>query len=37
MAVKVGRSAITGQFVPRSYVVRHPATTVVQTIRKGGK
>ena len=31
---KVHRSAITGGFVKRSTVRRHPKTTITQTIRK---
>ena len=34
MAVrKIGRSAITGRFVKKSTVARHPKTTVTQTVR----
>ena len=31
---KVTRSAITGKFVKPSTAVRHPNTTVTQTVRK---
>jgi hypothetical protein len=36
---KVGRSAVTGKFVKKSYVKKHPKTTVTETIKKssGGK
>lgn len=32
---KVNRSAITGKFVTKSYTVRHPKTTVTETVKKG--
>lgn len=31
--VKVGRSSVTGRFVPPSYVRSHPSTTTTDTIR----
>lgn len=34
---QVGRSAITGRFVKPSTVVRHPKTTVTQTVPVKGK
>jgi hypothetical protein len=37
---KIGRSAISGRFVPISYTTRHKPTTIVQTIKttkKGSK
>jgi len=36
--IKVGRSAITGQFKKLSFVKTHPKTTITQTIKiKRGK
>lgn len=32
---KVTRSAITGRFVTKATVARHPKTTVTQTVKKG--
>jgi hypothetical protein len=32
---KVGRSAISGKFVKKGYVKKHPRTTVTETIKKG--
>jgi hypothetical protein len=32
--VKVGRSSVTGRFVPPSYVRTHPSTTTTDTVRK---
>ena len=29
---KVGRSAVTGRFVPKKHVVRNPKTTVTDTV-----
>ena len=36
---KIGRSAITGKFVKKGYVKKHPKTTVTETIKRtrGGK
>ena len=34
---KVGRSAITGKFVKKGYVKKHPKTTVTETIKTGKK
>jgi len=31
---KVARSAVTGQFVKKPYAVRHPNTTVIETVKK---
>jgi hypothetical protein len=33
-AGKIGRSAISGKFVPVSKAKQHPRTTVVETIKK---
>ena len=33
---KAGRSAITGKFVSKGYVKKHPKTTVTETIKKSG-
>lgn len=33
---KISRSAITGRFVKRSTVRRHPKTTVTETVRGRG-
>ena len=35
--VKIGRDARTGKFIPVKTAERRPATTVVETIRKGKK
>jgi hypothetical protein len=35
--VKASRSAITGQFVKKSYAEKHPKTTVRETIKKKKK
>lgn len=35
--IKIGRDAKTGQFIPVSKAKRRPATTVVETIKVGGK
>jgi hypothetical protein len=32
---KIGRSAITGRFIPVSVAIRRPSTTTVETIKKG--
>lgn len=32
---KIGRSAITGQFIPVKVAIARPATTTVETIKKG--
>jgi hypothetical protein len=32
---KIGRDAITGQFIPVSVAIRRPNTTTVETIKKG--
>jgi hypothetical protein len=34
---KVGRDAETGQFVPVQYALKHPKTTVVETIKRKSK
>ncbi len=34
--VKVGRSAVTGRFVKKSYAKAHKRTTVIQTIKRSG-
>jgi len=34
---KIGRDAGTGRFVPVREAERHSKTTVVETIKKGGK
>jgi hypothetical protein len=34
---KVARSAVTGKFVKKSYAVTHKKTTVVETVKRGGK
>jgi len=34
---KIGRSAITGRFMPVAKAKRRPKTTVVETIKKGKK
>lgn len=34
---KIGRDAKTGHFIPVKEAERHPKTTVVETIKKGGK
>jgi hypothetical protein len=34
---KVGRSAISGQFVANKYVKGHKPTTITQTVRVGKK
>jgi hypothetical protein len=33
----VGRSSVTGKFVPVDYAKQHPRTTEVERIKKGGK
>ena len=33
----VSRSAKTGQFVPKKYADKHPATTVTETVKKKKK
>ena len=33
---KVGRSAISGKFVSKGHVKKHPKTTVTETIKKSG-
>ena len=32
---KIGRDAITGQFIPVKVAISRPSTTIVQTIKKG--
>jgi len=32
-----GRSAITGKYVPKSYVKRNPKTTVTESTKRGKK
>ncbi len=32
---KIGRSAISGRFIPVKVAVNRPRTTIVQTIKKG--
>jgi hypothetical protein len=32
--IKVGRSAVTGQFVPVATAIKKPSTHVVETIKK---
>lgn len=32
--MKIGRSAITGQFVPVKVAISRPTTTVIETIKK---
>lgn len=34
---KVNRSAVTGKFVSNAFVKKNKATTIRQTVRKGGK
>ena len=34
---KIGRSAITGKFVKKSHVKKHPRTTVTETIKKSSR
>ena len=34
---KIGRSAITGKFVKKSHVKKHPRTTVTETIKKSNR
>ena len=34
---KAARSAVTGQFVKKSYATKHPKTTVVETIKNPKK
>ncbi len=36
-STKIGRDAKTGQFIPVKEAVKRPKTTVVETIKKGGK
>jgi len=33
---KRGRSAVSGKFVKKSYVKKHPRTTVSETVKKSG-
>jgi hypothetical protein len=33
--MKIGRDATNGQFIPVNVAIRRPATTVVETIKKG--
>lgn len=33
--VQIGRSAITGRFVTKSYANSHPSTTVVEKVKVG--
>ena len=33
-SVKIGRSAISGQFVPIKVAIARPSTTVIETIKK---
>ena len=35
--IKIHRSAITGKFVKKDYVKKHPKTTVKETISKTSK
>ena len=35
--IKRGRDAKNGRFIPLSEVKRRPATTIIQTMRKGKK
>ena len=30
---RVGRSAVTGRYVTVAYALRHPSTTVIETVR----
>lgn len=32
---KIGRSAVTGKFVKKGYVKKHPRTTVTETVKRG--
>jgi hypothetical protein len=34
---KIARSSKTGRFVKKGYAKRHPATTQVETVKKGKK
>jgi len=34
--VKIGRSAVTGKFVKKSYAKTHKRTTIIQTIKRSG-
>ncbi len=34
-STKIGRSAVTGRFVPVKVAIKRPNTTVVETIKKG--
>lgn len=36
-STKIGRDAKTGQFIPVKEAIKRPKTTVVETIKKGGK
>lgn len=31
---KVGRSAVTGEFVSMDYAIKHPKTTVIESIKR---
>jgi hypothetical protein len=33
--MKIGRDAITGEFIPVKVAIRRPTTTTVETIKKG--
>lgn len=33
--MKIGRSAVTGKFVPVKVAISRPSTTVIETIKKG--
>ena len=35
--VKIGRSAKTGEFIPVKQAIKHPKTTVVETIKRPKK
>jgi hypothetical protein len=37
MTHKIGRDAITGQFIPVKEAIRRPSTTVVETIKTPSK
>lgn len=32
---KIGRDAITGRFIPINEAIKHPKTTVVETVKVG--
>jgi hypothetical protein len=36
-SVKIARSAKTGKFISKKQAARNPATTITQTIKRGGK